>query len=53
MQTGILLASGDNARLALQEALTKAMTLVVADEDLHRALVDSAAVASRLDAPSS
>lgn len=53
MENGIMIYSGDNANAALQKALTNAMSTVIADQDLHRALVDGAAPVTAQGAPSS
>lgn len=53
MNKDVMLASGGNAQLALQNALTNAMASVVGDDDLHKALVDSAKAPKTAAAPSS
>jgi uncharacterized lipoprotein len=53
MNKDIMLASGENARVALQLALTNAMVAVVADDDFHKALVEGAKAPRTAAVPSS
>ena len=53
MNKDIMMASGSNAQIALQGALTNAMASVVGDDDLHKALVEAAKAPRTAAVPSS
>jgi uncharacterized lipoprotein YajG len=53
MNKDIMMASGSNAQVALQAALTNAMASVVGDDDLHKALIEAARAPRVAAAPSS